>query len=189
MQLLTLSVSIFLVFQRAFHRASNTMDKCLWKRHQCPLPKGTDVIFFHGPFAKATEISFLQLGKIPLPFPVVFYFYFCHLYISEVKKKQTALKLDSPSKFWGFRITIDFLLDCHCHASDQSKNSKSIISVSPGAHLGTRLGHSGLKSQSANSSRGMRFEECRPSWIKANFDPWSKVSFPFNTKEREKDLC
>ena len=156
MQLLTLSVSIFLVFQRAFHRASNTMDKCLWKRHQCPLllqfcvsiimngfdktlfhgflPKGTDVIFSHGPFAKATEISFLQLGKIPLPFPVVFFFYFCDLYISEVKKKQTALKLDSPSKFWGFRITIDFLLDCHCHASDQSKNSKSIISVSPGAH-------------------------------------------------------
>ena len=41
------------------------------------------------------------------------------------------------------------------------------------------VGHSGLKSQSANISLGMRFEECRPrfvdgGWIRASFDAWQK---------------
>ena len=81
MKPLTLSVSVFLVFQRAFHRseyhrASITIDKFLWKRHQCPLllqfhvsvilndfdntlfhgflVKETDVMFSHGTFTTAT---------------------------------------------------------------------------------------------------------------------------------------
>ena len=85
MKPLTLSVSVFLVFQRAFHRsechhASNTIDIFLWKRHKCPLLiqfdvsvilngydktlfhefllKETDVMFSHGTFATATEITF-----------------------------------------------------------------------------------------------------------------------------------
>ena len=87
---LTLSVSVFLVFQRTFHRsechrASNTMDKFLWKRHKCPLLlrfdvsvslngfdktlfhgfllKETDIMFSHGTFATAT---FEQRGKVPV---------------------------------------------------------------------------------------------------------------------------
>ena len=57
MKLLTFSVSVFLVFQRAFHGASNTIDKFLWKRDQRPLPlqvyvsvilNGFDKTFFHG---------------------------------------------------------------------------------------------------------------------------------------------
>ena len=85
MKLLTLSVSVFLVFQRAFHRASNTIDNFLWKRDQRPLPlqlyvsvilngfdktffhgfilKETDVMFSHGTFASATVITFYQRGK------------------------------------------------------------------------------------------------------------------------------
>ena len=86
MKPLTLSVSVFLVFQRTFHRtechrASNTIDKCfLWKRHKCPLLlqvhvsvilngfdktlfhgfllKETDVMLSHGTFATATVITF-----------------------------------------------------------------------------------------------------------------------------------
>ena len=93
MKLLTLSASVFLVFQRAFHRskyhrASNTIDKFLSTRHQCPLLlqfhvsvilngfdkiffhgfllKETDVTFSHGTFATATVITFKQRGKIPV---------------------------------------------------------------------------------------------------------------------------
>ena len=85
MKLLMLFVSVFLVFQLAFyraeyHRASNKIDKFLWKRHQCPLLlqfyvsvilnnfdktvfhgfllKETDAMFSHGTFAAATVISF-----------------------------------------------------------------------------------------------------------------------------------
>ena len=85
MKPLTLSVSVFLVFQGTFHRsechrASNTIEKCLWKRHKCPLLlqfnvsvilngfdktifygfllKETDVMFSHGTFATATVITF-----------------------------------------------------------------------------------------------------------------------------------
>ena len=95
MKLLTLSLinKCILVFQRGFHRkeyhrASNTIDKFLWKRHQCPLlpqfyvsfilncfdktffhgiiPKETDVMSSHGTFATVTGISFEQRGKIPV---------------------------------------------------------------------------------------------------------------------------
>ena len=85
MKLLTLSVSVFLVFQRAFnraeyHRASNKIDNFLWKGHQCPLllqfyvsvilngfdktlfygfpHNETDVMFSHCTFATAAVISF-----------------------------------------------------------------------------------------------------------------------------------
>ena len=81
MKPLTLSVSVFLVFQGSeYHRASNTIDKFLWKRHQRPLLlefdvsvilngfhktlfhgfllKETDVMFSHGTFATATIITF-----------------------------------------------------------------------------------------------------------------------------------
>ena len=85
MKPLMLSVSVFLVFQRTFHRskchrASNTIDKFLWKRHKCPLIvrfdvsvilngfdktlfhgfllKETDIMFSHGTFATATVITF-----------------------------------------------------------------------------------------------------------------------------------
>ena len=85
MKLLMIPVSVFLVFQRAFdrieyHRASKTVDKSFWKRHQCLLilqfdvsailngfdktffheflPKVTDVMFPHGTFATATVTSF-----------------------------------------------------------------------------------------------------------------------------------
>ena len=85
MKSLTLSVSVFLVFQRAFHRSEchrviNTIDNFLWKRHECPLLlqfdvsvilngfdktlfhgfllKETDVMFSHGTFASATVITF-----------------------------------------------------------------------------------------------------------------------------------
>ena len=86
MKHLTLSASVFLVFQRArafhsseYHRASNTIDKFLWKRYQCPLLikfdvsvilngfktlfhgfllKENDVMFSHGTFATATVITF-----------------------------------------------------------------------------------------------------------------------------------
>ena len=77
--------SVFLVFHRAFHRseyhrASNTIDKLLRKRHQCPLLpqfyvsvilngfdktflpgfllKETDVMFSPGTFATTTVITF-----------------------------------------------------------------------------------------------------------------------------------
>ena len=84
MKPLTLSVSVFLLFQRTFHRskchrASNTIEKFLWKRHKCPLLrfdvsvilngfdktlfhgfllKETDIMFSHGTFATATVIIF-----------------------------------------------------------------------------------------------------------------------------------
>ena len=85
MKPLTLSVSVFFVFQRTFHRsecyrASNTIDKFLWKRHKRPLLlrfdvsvilsgfdkalfhgflfKETDIMFSHGTFATATAITF-----------------------------------------------------------------------------------------------------------------------------------
>ena len=85
MKPLALSVSVFLVFQRTFHRsechrASNTIDKFSWKRHKCPLLlrfdvsvilngfdktlfhgfllKETDIMFSHGTFATAPVISF-----------------------------------------------------------------------------------------------------------------------------------
>ena len=84
MKPLTLSVSVFLLFQRTFHRlkchrASNTIDNFLWKRHKCPpllrfdvsvilngfdktlfhgfLLKETDIMFSHGTFATATVIT------------------------------------------------------------------------------------------------------------------------------------
>ena len=63
---------VFLVFQREFHqseyhRASNTIDKFLWKRHQCPLLlqfhvsvilNGFDKTFFHGFPLKKTDVTF-----------------------------------------------------------------------------------------------------------------------------------
>ena len=74
MKPLTLSVSVFLVFQRArafhrseCHRASNTVDKFLWKRHQCPLLlqfdvsvilNGFDKTLFHGFLLKETDVMF-----------------------------------------------------------------------------------------------------------------------------------
>ena len=73
MKPLTLSVSVFLVFQRTFHRsechrARNTIDKFLWKRHKCPLLlrfdvsvilNGFDKTLFHGGFLlKETDIMF-----------------------------------------------------------------------------------------------------------------------------------
>ena len=67
MKLLTLSVSVSLVFQRAFHRASNTIDKFLWKQHQRPLLlqffvsvilNGFDKTFFQGFLPKETDVMF-----------------------------------------------------------------------------------------------------------------------------------
>ena len=72
MKLLTLSVNVILVFHRAFHRAeyhcaSNTIDKFLWKRDQCPLLlqfyvsvilNGFDKTIFHGFFLKETDVTF-----------------------------------------------------------------------------------------------------------------------------------
>ena len=87
MKLLTLSlkvyfsVSAWIRFHREeYHRASNTIDNFLWKRHQCPLlpqfyvsvilnyfdktffhgilPKETDVMFSHGTFATVKGIRF-----------------------------------------------------------------------------------------------------------------------------------
>ena len=81
MKPLTLSVSVFLVFQRTFHRtecnenaivqATRSTIFFLWKRHKCPLLlqvdvsvihgfllKETDVMFSHGTFATATVITF-----------------------------------------------------------------------------------------------------------------------------------
>ena len=72
MKTLTLSVSVFLVFQRAFHRsechrASNTIDRFLWKRHKCPLLlqfdvsvilNGYDKTLFHGFLLKETDVIF-----------------------------------------------------------------------------------------------------------------------------------
>ena len=74
MKPLTLSVSVFLVFQRArafhrseCHRASNTIDNFLRKRHQCPLllqfdvsviPNGFDKTLFHGFILKETDVMF-----------------------------------------------------------------------------------------------------------------------------------
>ena len=84
MKPLTLSVSVFLVFQRTFHRskchrASNKINNFLWK-HKCSpllrfdvsvilngfdktlfhgfLLKETDIMFSHGTFATATVITF-----------------------------------------------------------------------------------------------------------------------------------
>ena len=72
MKHLTFLVSVFLVFQRALHhseyqRASNTIDKFLWKRHQCPhllqfhvsvILNGFDKTFFHGFLLKETDVMF-----------------------------------------------------------------------------------------------------------------------------------
>ena len=81
MKPLTLSVSVFLVFQRTFHRSEcHRASNFLWKRHKCPLLlqfdvsvilngfdktlfhgfplKETDVLFSHGTFATATVITF-----------------------------------------------------------------------------------------------------------------------------------
>ena len=68
---LTLSVSVFLVFQRTFHRskcrrASNTIDKFLWKLKCPPLLRfdvsvilnGFDKTLFHGFVLKETDIMF-----------------------------------------------------------------------------------------------------------------------------------
>ena len=80
MKPLTLSVSVFLVFQRTFHRSECHRAIFLWKRHKCPLLlqfdvsvilngfdktlfhgfllKETDVMFSHSTFAIATVITF-----------------------------------------------------------------------------------------------------------------------------------
>ena len=76
MKPLTLSVSVFLVFQRTFHRSEcNENDIVqatrstifLWKRHKCPLLlqfdvsvilNGFDKTLFHGFLLKETDVMF-----------------------------------------------------------------------------------------------------------------------------------
>ena len=78
MKLLTLSLKCILVFQRGFHReeyhrASKTIDKFLWKRHQCPLLPQIyvfvilncfDKTFFHGIVPKETDVMFATVTGI-----------------------------------------------------------------------------------------------------------------------------
>ena len=76
MKPLTLSVSVFLVFQRTFHRSEcneNAIVQAtrstivLWKRHKCPLLlqfdvfvilNGFDKTLFHGFLLKETDVMF-----------------------------------------------------------------------------------------------------------------------------------
>ena len=77
MKPLTLSVSVFLVFQRTFHRSEcnekyaivqgTRSTNFLWKRHKCPLLlqfdvsvilNGFDKTLFHGFRLKETDVMF-----------------------------------------------------------------------------------------------------------------------------------
>ena len=76
MKPLTLSVSVFLVFQRTFHRSecnenaiaqATRSTNVLWKRHKCPLLlqfdvsvilNGFDKTLFHGFRLKETDVMF-----------------------------------------------------------------------------------------------------------------------------------
>ena len=109
---MTLSVSVFLVFQRAFHRAeyhraSNMINNFLWKRrYKCPLLlrfyvslilNDFDKTFFYGFLSKKTDVKFAH-GTFATVFGSVGkrqfkprrFIIFWDLYISEIEKANST---------------------------------------------------------------------------------------------------
>ena len=107
--IMTLTVSVFLVFQRAFHRAEchrarNMINKFLWKRRPLLLQFYVSVIlndfnktFFYGFLSKKSDVKFSHgtfatvfgsVGKKTIQTPSFHYFW--DLYISEIEKTNST---------------------------------------------------------------------------------------------------